>query len=63
MVAQLSEDGPALSSSCLLVSDLADPLGILVRHAPVLSIACNPETNTIVAGTELLSSQAVVAFW
>ncbi|KAJ5651511.1 uncharacterized protein N7484_005234 [Penicillium longicatenatum] len=34
-----------------------------MRHAPVLSIACNPETNTIVAGTELLSSQAVVAFW
>ncbi|KAJ5914999.1 hypothetical protein N7504_003882 [Penicillium tannophilum] len=34
-----------------------------MRNAPVLSIACNPETNTIVAGTELLSSQAVVAFW
>ncbi|KAJ5758439.1 hypothetical protein N7520_005595 [Penicillium odoratum] len=33
------------------------------RNAPVLSVACNPETNTIVAGTELLSSQAVVAFW
>jgi hypothetical protein len=28
-----------------------------------LSVACNPETNTVVAGTELVSSQAVVAFW
>ncbi|KAJ5676789.1 uncharacterized protein N7477_002422 [Penicillium maclennaniae] len=33
------------------------------RNAPVLSVACNPETNSIVAGTELVSSQAVVAFW
>ncbi|OQE46307.1 hypothetical protein PENCOP_c001G00363 [Penicillium coprophilum] len=33
------------------------------KHSPVLSVACNPETNTIVAGTELVSSQAVVAFW
>ncbi|KAJ6001323.1 hypothetical protein N7499_002764 [Penicillium canescens] len=33
------------------------------RHSPVLSVACNPETNTVVAGTELVSSQAVVAFW
>ncbi|KAJ5458420.1 hypothetical protein N7475_009808 [Penicillium sp. IBT 31633x] len=33
------------------------------RGSPVLSVACNPETNTIVAGTELVSSQAVVAFW
>ncbi|KAF7718180.1 Uncharacterized protein PECH_005641 [Penicillium ucsense] len=33
------------------------------RHAPVLSVACNPENNIIVSGTELLSSQAVVAFW
>ncbi|KAJ5167228.1 uncharacterized protein N7482_006009 [Penicillium canariense] len=33
------------------------------RNAPVLSVACNPETNTIAAGTELVSSQAVVAFW
>ncbi|KAJ5238328.1 hypothetical protein N7468_002947 [Penicillium chermesinum] len=33
------------------------------RNAPVLSVACNPGTNTLVAGTELLSSQAVVAFW
>ncbi|KAF3398435.1 putative WD repeat-containing protein [Penicillium rolfsii] len=33
------------------------------RHAPVLSVACNSESHTIVAGTELLSSQAVVTFW
>ncbi|KAJ6191206.1 hypothetical protein N7519_001227 [Penicillium mononematosum] len=33
------------------------------KNSPVLSVACNPETNTIVAGTELVSSQAVVAFW
>ncbi|KAJ6031955.1 hypothetical protein N7540_002687 [Penicillium herquei] len=33
------------------------------RNAPVLSIACNPETNTIVTGTELVSSQAVVSLW
>lgn len=33
------------------------------KKSPVLSVACNPETNTIVAGTELVSSQAVVAFW
>ncbi|KAJ5682688.1 hypothetical protein N7462_005853 [Penicillium macrosclerotiorum] len=33
------------------------------RNAPVLSVACCPETQTIVAGTELVSSQAVVAFW
>lgn len=35
----------------------------LAKKSPVLSVACNPETNTIVAGTELVSSQAVVAFW
>ena len=35
----------------------------LARHSPVLSVASNPETNTVVAGTELVSSQAVVAFW
>ncbi|RHZ45022.1 WD repeat protein [Aspergillus thermomutatus] len=34
-----------------------------VRNAPVLSVACCAETNTVVAGTELVSSQAVVAFW
>ncbi|KAJ5581681.1 hypothetical protein N7535_000301 [Penicillium sp. DV-2018c] len=33
------------------------------KGSPVLSVACNPETNTVVAGTELASSQAVVAFW
>lgn len=33
------------------------------KKSPVLSVAWNPETNTIVAGTELVSSQAVVAFW
>ncbi|CAI7636561.1 unnamed protein product [Penicillium pancosmium] len=33
------------------------------RHSAVLSLACSPETNTIVAGSELVSSQAVVAFW
>ncbi|CAI7655313.1 unnamed protein product [Penicillium bialowiezense] len=33
------------------------------RQAPVLSVACCPETNTVAAGTELVSSQAVVAFW
>ncbi|KAH1268148.1 hypothetical protein KXW98_007649 [Aspergillus fumigatus] len=33
------------------------------RNAPVLSVACCSETNTVVAGTELVSSQAVVAFW
>lgn len=33
------------------------------RNDPVLSVACSPETNSIVAGTELASSQAVVAFW
>jgi len=35
----------------------------LARHNPVLSLACSPETNTIVAGSELVSSQAIVAFW
>jgi hypothetical protein len=35
----------------------------LAKKSSVLSVACNPETNTIVAGTELVSSQAVVAFW
>ncbi|KAJ5294854.1 hypothetical protein N7508_009675 [Penicillium antarcticum] len=33
------------------------------KQSPVLSVACNPETNTVVAGTELVSSQAVVEFW
>ncbi|PKY07619.1 WD domain protein [Aspergillus campestris IBT 28561] len=31
--------------------------------APALSIACSPETNSLVAGTELDSSQAIVSFW
>lgn len=30
---------------------------------PVLSVACNADINTVVAGTELASHQAVVAFW
>lgn len=34
-----------------------------MKHAPVLSVACHAETSTVVAGTELVSSQAVVAFW
>ncbi|KAI9932071.1 hypothetical protein ASPWEDRAFT_154529 [Aspergillus wentii DTO 134E9] len=33
------------------------------KNAPVLSVACCPQTNSVVAGTELLSSQAIVAFW
>ncbi|KAB8204366.1 WD40-repeat-containing domain protein [Aspergillus parasiticus] len=33
------------------------------RDAPVLSIACCPATNSLAAGTELVSYQAVVAFW
>ncbi|KAL4880151.1 WD40-repeat-containing domain protein [Aspergillus karnatakaensis] len=33
------------------------------NQAPVLSIAGCSETNNIVAGTELLSHQAIVAFW
>ncbi|OJI96985.1 hypothetical protein ASPVEDRAFT_78730 [Aspergillus versicolor CBS 583.65] len=33
------------------------------NQAPVLSIASCSETNSIVAGTELLSHQAIVAFW
>ncbi|KAL5334888.1 WD40-repeat-containing domain protein [Aspergillus crustosus] len=33
------------------------------NQAPVLSIAGSSETKTIVAGTELLSHQAIVAFW
>ncbi|KAE8151033.1 WD domain protein [Aspergillus avenaceus] len=33
------------------------------RDAPVLSVACCPETNTLAAGTELVSSQAIVTFW
>ncbi|KAJ5096734.1 hypothetical protein N7456_007455 [Penicillium angulare] len=33
------------------------------KNFPVLSVACNPHTNTIVTGTELVSSQAVVALW
>ncbi|KAK1144650.1 hypothetical protein N8T08_004954 [Aspergillus melleus] len=33
------------------------------NQAPVLSIACCAATNSLVAGTELASSQAVVAFW
>ncbi|OJJ45622.1 hypothetical protein ASPZODRAFT_133478 [Penicilliopsis zonata CBS 506.65] len=34
-----------------------------LKNAPVLSVACNAATNTVVAGTELVSSQAVVSFW
>ncbi|KAL5362161.1 WD domain protein [Aspergillus floccosus] len=33
------------------------------KEAPVLSIACCPQTNSLVAGTELVSSQAIVQFW
>lgn len=36
---------------------------LVEKKVPVLSVACNAETNTVVAGTELASSQAVVAFW
>ncbi|KAF9884840.1 hypothetical protein FE257_001183 [Aspergillus nanangensis] len=33
------------------------------KASPVLSVACCPETNSLVAGTELVSSQAIVQFW
>lgn len=33
------------------------------KNAAVLSLACNAATNTVVAGTELVSSQATVVFW
>ncbi|KAL4895717.1 WD domain protein [Aspergillus ambiguus] len=33
------------------------------KKAPVLSVACCAETNSLVAGTELVSSQAIVQFW
>jgi WD40 repeat protein len=33
------------------------------KNAAVLSLACRAETNSIVAGTELVSSQAAVVFW
>ena len=53
-----------LTSRSPSVCKLADSAYLLpARHAPVLSVACNAENNTIVSGTELLSSQAVVAFW
>lgn len=36
---------------------------LTVVDKPVLSVACNADINTVVAGTELASHQAVVAFW
>ncbi|KAL1962535.1 hypothetical protein VTN77DRAFT_9410 [Rasamsonia byssochlamydoides] len=33
------------------------------KNAPILSLACHGATNTVVAGTELMSSQASVVFW
>ncbi|KKA24237.1 WD domain protein [Rasamsonia emersonii CBS 393.64] len=33
------------------------------KNAPILSLACHAATNTVVAGTELVSSQAAVVFW
>jgi hypothetical protein len=36
---------------------------LTAKNAAVLSLACRAETNTIVAGTELASSQAAVVFW
>ncbi|KAL2006552.1 hypothetical protein VTN00DRAFT_9220 [Thermoascus crustaceus] len=33
------------------------------KNAAVLSLACNAETNSVVAGTELVSSLATVAIW
>lgn len=46
-----------------VMSSCVDPSSNIVKNAPFLSVACNPETNTIVAGTELVSSQAFVTFW
>lgn len=47
----------------VLCRDLLTLSCSVAREAPVLSVACNPDTSTVVAGTELVSSQAVVAFW
>ncbi|OJJ69699.1 hypothetical protein ASPBRDRAFT_198343 [Aspergillus brasiliensis CBS 101740] len=33
------------------------------KQAPILSVACCPEVHGVAAGTELVSYQAVVAFW
>jgi hypothetical protein len=45
------------SKSMLTISYLT------AKNAAVLSLACRAETNSIVAGTELVSSQAAVVFW
>ncbi|KAH8698819.1 WD repeat protein [Talaromyces proteolyticus] len=45
------------------VSGKADVEMRVERDVPILSLACNPETHTIVAGTEIVSSQATVALW
>ncbi|OKL56014.1 hypothetical protein UA08_08640 [Talaromyces atroroseus] len=33
------------------------------KHAPILSLSCDPDSHSVVAGTELVSSQATVALW
>lgn len=33
------------------------------KQAPILSVACCPEIYGVAAGTELVSYQAIVAFW
>ncbi|GLA02846.1 hypothetical protein AnigIFM60653_002416 [Aspergillus niger] len=33
------------------------------KQAPILSVACCPEVHGVAAGTELVSYQAIVAFW
>jgi hypothetical protein len=45
------------SKSVLTISYLT------AKNAAVLSLACRAETNSIVAGTEFVSSQAAVVFW
>lgn len=64
LLALRCERGPVLIEFLAIKYAFTNILSLCpARGSPVLSVACNPETNTIVAGTELVSSQAVVAFW
>ncbi|KAL2820711.1 WD40-repeat-containing domain protein [Aspergillus granulosus] len=56
--------GPSnVSSLAVLCGQSTDSTLPSANQSPVLSIACCSETNNIVAGTELFSHQAIVAFW
>jgi hypothetical protein len=53
----------SISLSISGVINVARPNACIEKTIPILSLACDPGSHTVVAGTELEAYQASVALW